>query len=199
MISRVLFCDCLEETDEAYPRLVLNEFPKGLVGLLVASFVAAMMSSLSSTFNSGSTVITMDIYKRFINPHASEAQLVNVGRLGTLLLVGLTFCWLPVIAGNDGGLFLFLTGVTGRIQPVLATVMLIGFIWDRANAEGALAGLLVGSIIAALSLGLNLAYDCDADYDAGEPYRHWYVRMSAHSIYEIIHITLYMFVHVILN
>jgi Na+/proline symporter len=176
MISHVLYCDCLEETDEAYPSLVKNDFPRGLVGLIVASMIAALMSSLSSTFNSGSTVLTMDIYKRFLNPDASDATLVKVGRFATLALVGLSYLWLPVVGANSSGIFLFLVGVTGRIQPTLAVVMLLGLLWPRTNSEGALAGLCLGLTIGIISLVLNILNSdtCNDDFDNGEPYAHWW-------------------------
>ncbi len=176
MISHVFYCDCLEETDEAYPSLVKNDFPRGVVGLIVASMIAALMSSLSSTFNSGSTVVTMDIYKRFYNPNASDATLVRVGRMTTFMLVGLSYLWLPVVGANSGGIFLFLSGVSGRIQPTLATVMMLGLLWPRTNTEGALAGLCLGLTVGVVSLALNLVNSdtCDDDYSSGQPYAHWW-------------------------
>lgn len=56
-----------QAADKAYPLLVVNEFPTGVKGIMVASFLAAMMSSLSSVFNSASTIVTYDIYLRFFS------------------------------------------------------------------------------------------------------------------------------------
>lgn len=56
------------DSNKAYPLLVLREFPTGMKGLLVASFLAAMMSSLSSVFNSASTIFTYDVYLRLLHP-----------------------------------------------------------------------------------------------------------------------------------
>ena len=70
--------------------------PPGLTGLMVAALLAALMSSLSSVFNSCSTLITMDVYKK-MRPQASERMLVHVGRLSTAAIVGLSVAWIPFI------------------------------------------------------------------------------------------------------
>lgn len=73
-------------SDNAYPLLVTRLLPPGLMGLMVAVLLAALMNSLSSVFNSCSTLITMDIYKK-IHPEASEKKLVNIGRVATVVVV----------------------------------------------------------------------------------------------------------------
>lgn len=77
-----------------------------MIGLLIASMIAAMMSSLSSVFNSASTIFTVDIYQRFINPSAEEKKLILVGRMATIGCVLLGVLWIPVIQSQSGQLFL---------------------------------------------------------------------------------------------
>ncbi|MGH8187432.1 MAG: sodium:solute symporter family transporter, partial [Steroidobacteraceae bacterium] len=68
--------------DIAYPTLIVNLLPSGLVGLMVAALLAALMGGMASVFNSASTLVTLDFYKR-VRPTASEKQLVFVGRIAT--------------------------------------------------------------------------------------------------------------------
>lgn len=85
------------ETNKAYPYLIMKTLPSGLVGLVLASMILAMMSALSSAFNSASTVFTLDIYHRFLHPRASQARLLLIGRLFTFIMIVCSFCWLIVI------------------------------------------------------------------------------------------------------
>ncbi len=62
--------------DIAYPTLIINLLPTGLVGLMIAALLAALMGAMSSVFNSASTLVTLDLYKK-IRPAATEEQLVN--------------------------------------------------------------------------------------------------------------------------
>src|SRR5881394_4081372 len=82
--------------DIAYPTMIVNLLPRGLVGLMIAALLAALMGAMSSVFNSASTMVTLDFYKKF-RPAATESQLVNFGRATTALMVGLGILWVPFI------------------------------------------------------------------------------------------------------
>src|SRR5438552_7465362 len=82
--------------DIAYPTLVINLLPTGLVGLMIAALLAALMGAMSSVFNSASTLVTLDFYKK-IKPDASEVQLVSFGRAMTGIMVILGLLWVPFI------------------------------------------------------------------------------------------------------
>ena len=90
--------------------------PAGLRGLVVAGLLAALMSSLSSVFNSCSTLVTFDIYRK-INPGASEKKLVLVGQITTLLLVLVAFLWIPFMKKISGQLYQYLQSVQAYISP----------------------------------------------------------------------------------
>src|SRR5207237_783628 len=81
--------------DIAYPMLVINLLPAGLVGVMIAALMAALMGAMSSVFNSASTLVTLDFYKK-IAPHASERQLVNFGRTATGVLGLPGVLWVPL-------------------------------------------------------------------------------------------------------
>jgi SSS family solute:Na+ symporter len=143
------------EYDAALPALVLGILPAGLKGLVIAGLLAALMSSLSSVFNSCSTLFTIDIYKKYF-PQSSESRLVRVGQFATLVLVVFGLIWIPVMqAMNDGGLFQYLQSVQAYISPPIAAVFLLGIFSRRLNAYGAMAALITGFGLGILRLALE--------------------------------------------
>ncbi len=136
----------LEAADQAFPTLVKMLLPTGLRGLVVGGLLAALMSSLSSVFNSCSTLFTMDIYKRF-QPAASDRTLVTVGRVATAVLVGFGLLWIPFMDLLSGELFKYIQSVQAYISPPIAAVFLIGILWKRVNSAGAIAALIIGFVL----------------------------------------------------
>lgn len=136
----------LTTPDRALPTLVGALLPVGLRGLVVAGLLAALMSSLSSVFNSTSTLITIDVYKK-LNPKTSERGLVLVGQVSTALLVGLGLLWIPLMKLVSGQLYQYLQSVQAYISPPIAAVFLIGILWRRVNATGAMAALITGFVL----------------------------------------------------
>ena len=136
----------LDTPDQALPTLIATLLPIGLRGLVVAGLLAALMSSLSSVFNSTSTLVTLDIYKK-LRPDASERRLVLVGQITTLALVGLGLLWIPFMKQISGQLYTYLQSVQAYIAPPIAAVFLIGVLWRRVNAHGAIAALITGFVL----------------------------------------------------
>ncbi len=136
----------LDQPDKALPTLVGALLPSGLRGVVVAGLLAALMSSLSSVFNSCSTLITWDIYKK-LKPQASEKQLVWVGQVSTVFLVGFGLLWIPTMKLISGQLYQYLQSVQAYISPPIAAVFLIGVAWKRVNARGAMAALITGFVL----------------------------------------------------
>ena len=135
--------------DDAYPVLVVKLLPSGLVGFMVAALMAALMSSLAAAFNSASTLVTFDVYK-VLRPDASERQLVQIGRIVTVVMVALSMLWVPFIRYLSTEVYIYLQSVQAYISPPIAAVFLIGVFWPRANRYGAIAALLVGAVLGAL-------------------------------------------------
>ena len=133
----------LASPDQALPALVVALLPVGLRGLVVAGLIAALMSSLSSVFNSCSTLITLDIYKK-LRPETPERKLVLVGQMSTVVLVALGLAWIPLMSNISGVLYQYLQSVQAYIAPPIAAVFLLGISWSRLNAAGAMASLLTG-------------------------------------------------------
>ncbi|KAG3270273.1 solute carrier family 5 member 10, transcript variant X2 [Ictidomys tridecemlineatus] len=174
MISRALFPDdvgcvvpseCLRAcgveigcSNIAYPKLVMELMPIGLRGLMIAVMMAALMSSLTSIFNSSSTLFTMDIWKR-LRPWASERELLLVGRLVIVVLIGVSVAWIPILQGsNSGQLFIYMQSVTSSLAPPVTAVFILGIFWPRANEQGAFWGLMAGLVLGALRLVLEFLH-----------------------------------------
>ncbi|MFQ5737935.1 MAG: sodium:solute symporter [Acidobacteriota bacterium] len=148
----------LSQPDQALPTLIGVLLPAGLKGIVVAGLLAALMSSLSSVFNSCSTLITWDIYRK-MHARASEKQLVRVGQVSTVFLVGLGLLWIPMMKLISGQLYQYLQSVQAYISPPIAAVFLVGIFWKRVNARGAMASLLTGFVLGMGRLVLELNKD----------------------------------------
>src|SRR6185437_2095507 len=147
IIAKALYPDI--EPNEAYPTLVINFLPTGIKGIVVASLLAGLMSSLASCFNSSSTLFTIDIYKKW-KPEAPEFILVNVGRIATFVLVILGILWVPFINGISDKIFIYLQSVQAYIAPPITAVFLIGILWPRANGTAAISVLVIGFLLGAV-------------------------------------------------
>lgn len=144
--------------DQVFATMVMNMLPTGLRGLVVGGLLAALMSSLSSLFNSCASLFTVDIYEK-LRPNQSEKHLVTVGRFATSIIVLLGMAWIPVmykVAG--GGLYQYLQSVQGYLAPPITAVFLLGLFWKRINAQGAMWGLLVGFLLGMAKLTIQAKF-----------------------------------------
>jgi SSS family solute:Na+ symporter len=133
--------------DQVFAVMVRSLLPVGLRGLVVGGLLAALMSSLSSLFNSCASLFTVDIYEK-INPRASERHLVTVGRVATACVVVMGIVWIPVMQRvSQGGLYKYLQSVQGYLAPPMAAVFMLGLFWKRINGKGAVAGLAIGFVV----------------------------------------------------
>ncbi|CAN8016438.1 unnamed protein product [Ixodes persulcatus] len=160
MAARVLFPDlvacssperCREVCDNengctniAYPLLVVKLMPVGARGMMLSVMLAALMSSLTSIFNSSSTIFTIDIWKKF-RKNASEMELLIVGRTFVVVLVGVSIIWIPIIeVFPSSQLFHYIQGVTSYLAPPVCAVYVLAVSWKRINEPGAFWGLMIG-------------------------------------------------------
>lgn len=142
----------LDNADQALPALITQVLPSGLKGLAIAGLLAALMSSLSSAFNSSSTLLTIDFYQKF-RPNASEKDLVRFGRIATIILVILSLGWIPFMdALMGGGIFHYLQSIQAYISPPIAAVFLFGLFFKWINARGAIVALWMGFAIGVFRL-----------------------------------------------
>ena len=151
--------------DNAVPLLIQNLLPEGLRGLMIAALLAALMSSLSSVFNSCSTLITMDVYKK-MRPEATEARLVFVGRASTALVVALSVAWIPFIQYLNDEVYQYLQSVQSYIGAPITATFLMGILWKGATARAALTTLIVGGALGAVRFAMDILHT-GMGYDLG--------------------------------
>jgi SSS family solute:Na+ symporter len=141
--------------DMAYPFIVTRLMPAGLAGLMIAALLAALMSSLSAVFNSCSTLITMDVYRK-INPDASERRLVTVGRLVTAGIVVISILWIPMIRLLSNQIYQYLQNVQAYVGAPITAVFLTGILWKRATGKAAITTLIVGGALGAIRFIIDI-------------------------------------------
>lgn len=142
----------MENADQALPAMINGFLPSGLKGLAIAGLLAALMSSLSSAFNSSSTLLTIDFYQKY-KPDATQKDLVRFGRIATIALVIVSLGWIPFMKSlMGGGIFHYLQSVQAYISPPIAAVFLFGLFYKWINAKGAIVSLWVGFAIGVFRL-----------------------------------------------
>src|SRR5262245_64909415 len=104
---------------------------------MIAALLAALMGAMSSVFNSASTMVTLDFYKK-LRPEASERQLVNFGRAATGVMVVLGLLWVPFIHLLSSQLYIYLQSVQAYVSPPIAVCFIFGVLWQRMNGSGAI-------------------------------------------------------------
>ncbi len=141
----------LAQADRVYPALLTELLPAGILGIVLAGFVAALMSNTDSTLHAASTIITMD-FVRPARPDVSPKNLVWVGRGTIAVIMIISAFWAPMI-GNFGTLFEYVQGVLSYAVAPFVVVYLGGLFWPRATSQGAMAALCVG-ILSAIIIGI---------------------------------------------
>jgi len=146
----------LKDPREAYMTMVTNLFPPGMNGLVIVVLIAVLVGTIGSSLNSLSTVFTMDLYVKKINPKADNKQIIKVGRM--TVVAGCLFAILVALAiDNIKGLNLFdvFQSVLGFIAPPLSVVFLLSVFWKRTTRKAVNFTLSIGS---AFSLGVGVLY-----------------------------------------
>ncbi|XP_006879713.1 PREDICTED: sodium/glucose cotransporter 4 isoform X2 [Elephantulus edwardii] len=178
MISRALYPDevgCVDPdicqrvcgarvgcSNIAYPKLVMALMPIGLRGLMIAVIMAALMSSLTSIFNSSSTLFAIDVWQRF-RKKATEQELMVVGRVFVVFLVVISVLWIPIIqSANSGQLFDYIQSVTSYLAPPITALFLLAIFCKRVTEPGAFWGLMFGLGVGLLRMILEFSFPAPA-------------------------------------
>ncbi|MDP6966899.1 MAG: sodium:solute symporter [Candidatus Marinimicrobia bacterium] len=151
--AAILLYPNLERADLVYPTLLFDLLPTGLLGLVMAGFIAALMSQIDSTLNSASTLVTLDFVAK-ARPDLSQHKLMVVGRWVTLIFMILAALWAPQI-DKVGSIWKYLQSVLSYTVPPVVAMFLVGIFWKRANAQGAFLSLVVGVLLAVVFFYLN--------------------------------------------
>ena len=137
----------------AFPLMVQYLLPAGLRGIVVAGLLSALMGSLAGVFNACSTLFTVDIYEK-IRPKATQAELVNMGRIATAVMVIIALIWIPVVKGAHG-LYEYLQSVQGYLAPPIFVVFFLGVFWKRLNSHGCFWAMMVGFVVGAFRMAVD--------------------------------------------
>jgi SSS family solute:Na+ symporter len=132
----------IAKPDEAYPWL-LNQFvPSGIKGFVFAALIAAIVSSLAAIINSASTIFSIDLYKVFFRPEASESKLVNTGRISSIIMVVFASLLASMLSGIQQ-VFQFIQEYTGLVSPGITAMFVLGIFWKRTTARAAWIAVLI--------------------------------------------------------
>jgi SSS family solute:Na+ symporter len=174
--------------DKALPIMVNDLLPAGLKGLVLAGLLAALMSSLSSAFNSCSTLFTMDFYKKWF-PKVGERELVWVGQIATVILVIISLAYIPLmrVLTESGGIIQYMQSVQAYISPPIAAAFLFGLFFSRINALGAIVSLWSGFILGGLRLFFEFMVNNDKIAEGSAPIIEAFVGIN------FLHFALYLF------
>ena len=137
------------DVNKAYPSL-LNLLPMGLKGLAFAALTAAIVASLAGKANSIATIFTLDIYKKAIDPNASEKKLVNLGKISVIvsmfLAVVLSLLIGEKLMGEGKQGFQYIQEYTGFVSPGIFAMFILGFFWKKTTSNAALFATIGGFI-----------------------------------------------------
>jgi SSS family solute:Na+ symporter len=150
-LAALILAPHLARPDQAYPEM-LKLLPPGLLGLVFAALVAAIIASLAAKINSIATIFTLDIYRPF-RPNTSESDLVRIGRLGAIAATVIGIAAAPPLLGGFEQAFQYIQEFTGFFTPGIVVIFLLGMFWKRTSAAAALTAA-IGSAV--LSLGFKL-------------------------------------------
>jgi len=136
----------LADPEIGYIQMMLDYLPAGLLGLVVASFLAAFMSTVSTQINWGASYVVNDLYLRWLRPEASDRERVWIGRAASVVIVACA-ATAAFFAQDIGTVFRFMIAIgTGP-----GAVLILRWFWWRVNAWAELAAMLAGLLIALLS------------------------------------------------
>jgi SSS family solute:Na+ symporter len=142
----------LARPDEAYPTLMAM-LPTGILGLVFAALLAAIVASMGSKINSIATIFTMDVY-RPLRPQTSQQHLVRVGHITAVVALVIAGLAARPLLGSFDQAFQYIQEFTGFFTPGICVIFLLGMFWERCTATAALVAAIASAV---LSFILKLA------------------------------------------
>ena len=148
-IAAVMLAPGLARPDEAYPHLMAM-LPSGILGLVFAALLAAIVASLGSKINSIATIFTMDLY-RSARPDTATQKLVVIGRIAAVVSLLIAIVSARPLLGSFDQAFQYIQEFTGFFTPGICVIFLLGMFWERATSLGAMAAA-IGSAVLSFAL-----------------------------------------------
>jgi SSS family solute:Na+ symporter len=164
--------------DKAYP-VLLNLLPAGLKGLSFAALTAAIVASLAGKANSIATIFTLDVYKKKLNPEASEKKLVQTGKTAIIISMLIAVCLAPFLGIDKKGGFQYIQEYSGFVSPGVFAMFFLGFFWKKSTANAALFSIIGGFIMSIILKFLPAFADLSFLYNIG------FSMPNANGVYEI--------------
>lgn len=152
-LAALILAPDLAKPDQAYPEM-MKLLPPGLLGLVFAALVAAIVASLAAKINSIATIFTLDIYAK-ARTDASEHHLVTVGRLAAVIAVIIGVIAAKPLLGGADQVFQLIQEYTGFFTPGIVVIFMLGLFWKRATTASALVAT-AGSVILSIALKLGM-------------------------------------------
>ena len=134
--------------------MILQLLPTGLIGLVTAGLLAALMSTIAGALNSSATLVAVDIVKR-IWPATKDQTQVFIGRVTAVVVMLLAMAW-STQGGKFGSIFVAVNKIPMVFAPAITTVFLWGVFWRRGSKEASLVTLMAGSFVGAIYLIIDL-------------------------------------------
>jgi len=147
------WADVRPAADQGYIHMVQALVPAGVRGLFLAALFGAVQSTVNSVLNSTATIITLDLYKPLVRPSASDKHLVGVGVVSSVVVLAIAIVLGGYIGKLGGSLFIYIQALYAFFAPPFAAIFLLGILWRRINAPGAIVAVVAGF---ALGIGLKV-------------------------------------------
>jgi SSS family solute:Na+ symporter len=158
-IAAVMLAPGLPKPDEAYPTM-MRLLPTGLLGLVFAALIAAIIASTASKINSIATIFTLDLYAKFRGDRTraedaegrqgEEHHLVLVGRITAFVAIAIAIAAARPLVGHSEQAFQYIQEFTGFFTPGITVIFLLGLFWKRANEAGAFTAAVASVVLSAL-------------------------------------------------
>ncbi|HUU28864.1 MAG TPA: sodium:solute symporter family protein [archaeon] len=149
LAARILYPD-LAHQDYAFPSLMVNLLPVGLMGMVCVGLLASQFSTIDANLTSAATIFTNDIYRNIFRRQASGSEILWVVRTVTLVIGVLMIFFSFIIPFFENAVEAYLTVVSFVDMPIFVIAVLTGLLWRRANSRGAIWGYLSGIALGAL-------------------------------------------------
>jgi len=155
ILAYVLFSDIIEDPNDTLPVLISKVLPTGLMGLMAAALLAALMSTVAAALNSIGTMVSIDVVKR-MKPEITDKSLLRIGRISSIVVMLLAISWSPII-GRFESIFDAIAILLAMLSPPVTSVFVMGLVWSKGNDKVALSTMIFGLAAGAIVFCLDFA------------------------------------------
>lgn len=134
------------EADKGYVHMLQTLIPTGLRGLFLAALFGAIQSTVNSVLNSTATILTLDIYKRLLNPRTSEKHFVRMGMWSSVVILAISIVLAGYISRFEGSLFVYIQSLYAFFAPPFGAIFVLGVLFRRINGPGAVTAVFFGFV-----------------------------------------------------